>query len=137
MDSTKGRITPAELDDIMIKMDDDIDDVLAILNQIKMKMHDLKDDFKGDVADAYQEKFEEYTSQMDTIKDNLNSYINDLVNIKSMFEKIDQQNANTINAATEGLKKEQTNVEHDVEKTIKSIDIQADTSTQKEIGNSI
>ena len=137
MDSTKGRITPAELDDIMIKMDDDIDDVLAILNQIKMKMHDLKDDFKGDVADAYQEKFEEYTSQMDTIKDNLNSYINDLVNIKSMFEKIDQQNANTINAVTEGLKKEQTNVEHDVEKTIKSIDIKADTSTQKEIGNSI
>ena len=79
------------LDDIMLNLNNDIDLLMSSLNSFKMKINDSKEYFKGDVADSIQEKCNSYFRQFDTIKQNLNSYVDDMRNIKIMMGKIDLQ----------------------------------------------
>ena len=86
---TIGGINPSELDDIMMELNNDIDSITTTLHDIQMKLYNTKEYFKGDVADELQHNFGKYSEQYDLIKDNLNSYIRDLMNVKTMMNKID------------------------------------------------
>ena len=104
------------LDDIMIKLNNDIDSISTLLHDIEMKFYDIKEYFDGDVADEIQNKFKSYSNEFDNIKDNLSSYVTDLMNVKSMLGKIDVSNMNFFIEKQDELNKAKT--EQDAENEI-------------------
>lgn len=101
------------LDDIMLKLNNDIDSISTLLHDIEMKFYDINEYFSGDVADEIQNKFKTYSNEFDNIKENLSSYVRDLMNVKIMMGKIDTSNMNyfiekqeEVNKATEEQKAE-------------------------------
>ena len=87
-------INEGALDDIMLKLNNDIDSISTLLHDIEMKFYDIEQYFQGDVADSVKSKFKDYSSQFEGIKDNLNTYVNDLMNVKAMLGKVDVANMN-------------------------------------------
>ena len=84
-------INEGAMDDKILQVNNEIDVIIRSLNEIQDKMYELKDYFKGDVANGIQDKFKTISDQYPTFKANLNSYSRDLTNIKSMVMKIDEQ----------------------------------------------
>ena len=101
------------LDDIMLKLNNDIDSISTLLHDIEMKFYDIDQYFKGDVAESVQNKFKSYSSQFEGIKENLNTYVNDLMNVKSMLGKVDVSNINYFEEKADDLTKEKAVVDSD------------------------
>lgn len=76
-------INEAKLDDLVLELNNDIDDIGIILSDIEMTMFDIRDSFKGPVSKSVSDKFQAYQAQIETIKNNLLSYPNDLLNLKN------------------------------------------------------
>lgn len=99
------------LDDIMLKLNNDIDTISTLLHDIEMKFYDIDQYFKGDVADGVKSKFKSYSDQFEGIRDNLNTYVNDLMNVKAMMGKVDVANMNFFEERADELTKEKTKVD--------------------------
>ena len=68
--NAKEVIQEEEMDNIMLALNNDIDSIILTLNNLKMKLYDTKEYFKGDVADNFNDKFEDYFAQYEVLKDN-------------------------------------------------------------------
>lgn len=89
-----------KMDAVVLDLYNKIDAVLSILNKIKYKVYDINDYFSGPVAEAYQKKINRLITQMPLIKDNLNTYAADLLEVKEMFLNIEKKNIAMIQSAT-------------------------------------
>jgi hypothetical protein len=110
------------LDDIMLKLNNDIDSISKLLNDIEMKFYNVKEYFSGDVADEIQTKFKSYSDQYSTIKDNLNTYVNDLMIIKSALGKIDIKNTNFFQEETQNLNSQNQSIDDENDLNQRNID---------------
>ena len=110
------------LDDIMLKLNNVIDSISKLLNDIEMKFYNVKEYFSGDVADEIQTKFKSYSDQYSTIKDNLNTYVNDLMIIKSALGKIDIKNTNFFQEETQNLNSQNQSIDDENDLNQRNID---------------
>ena len=124
-DFTIGINEPA-LDDIMLKLNNDIDTISILLHDIEMKMYDINEYFSGDVSDKVKNKFKSYSDQYDTLKDNLNTYVNDIMNVKAMLGKIDMNNQVFFVENAEEIRHEKDVQEEDNDTTAHEITITED-----------
>ncbi len=124
-DFTIGINEPA-LDDIMLKLNNDIDTISTLLHDIEMKMYDINEYFSGDVSDKVKNKFKSYSDQYDTLKDNLNTYVNDIMNVKAMLGKIDMNNQVFFVENAEEIRHEKDVQEEDNDTTAHEITITED-----------
>lgn len=90
-------IKEVELDSLVLELNDDVDKIEYILRQVEMLVYDTSDYFKGDVADSIRNKFNTYSVQIETLKNNLLSYPKDLLKIKTGQKDNDQESANILN----------------------------------------
>ena len=119
-------INETALDDIMLKLNNDIDTISTLLHDIEMKMYDINEYFSGDVSDKVKNKFKSYSDQYDTLKDNLNTYVNDIMNVKAMLGKIDMNNQVFFVENAEEIRHEKDVQEEDNDTTAHEITITED-----------
>ena len=108
-------INETAMDDKILQLNNEIDVIMRSLNEIQNKMYELKDYFKGDVANGIQDKFKTISDQYDTFKANLNSYSRDLTNIKSMMIKIDEQSKQFFEEKSDEVITDRANAEAELE----------------------
>ena len=108
-------INEPAMDDKILQLNNEIDVIMRSLNEIQNKMYELKDYFKGDVANGIQDKFKTISDQYDTFKANLNSYSRDLTNIKSMMIKIDEQSKQFFEEKSDEVITDRANAEAELE----------------------
>jgi len=77
------------MDELMLSLNNDIDSIMRILHQMDEKFSDIDEYFKGTVASEIQDKYKTYSKQYSRIRDNLNSYVHDLIRIKATVGKMD------------------------------------------------
>ena len=126
-----GGINEQDLDDVILQLNNKIDSITETLNNVKMKFYDSKDYFKGDVADKFQAQFKAYSDQYELLKDNLNSYVNDLLNVKSMMGKIDESALKKLQEAVDKTIAETQQVIDNNEVALANATVEADISSQK------
>ena len=132
-DNTVGGINETELDDLILQLNNKIDSITTTLNDVKMKFYDTNEFFTCDVASDFQKQFKAYSDQYELLKDNLNSYVRDLMNVKSMMGKIDTAAFNKLEELVESTAKKVENKIAENEAIIANTTITADTSSQKDL----
>ena len=99
-------IKESQLENFILELNNDIDNISSMLDNIESIMYDTKDHFKGDVANALYDKFEFYQKQIQVLKQNLNSYSDDLITIKNSMVSNDSNIQNAWTAFIEGIASE-------------------------------
>ncbi len=47
-----------KLEDLTLSLNNDIDSISTILSELQMEFYNIRESFKGDVADSFQEKWD-------------------------------------------------------------------------------
>lgn len=104
--SSAQTIKESQLENFILELTNDIDNISSLLENIESIMYSVKDYFKGDVANAFNEKFDFYQKQMQIFKQNLNTYSDDLITIKNSMASNDTNIQNAWTAFIEGIESE-------------------------------
>ena len=94
-----------KLEDLTLSLNNDIDSISTILSELQMEFYNIRESFKGDVADSFQEKWEHYNKLIPLIKDNLKTYSDDMLSILSLVKQIDNESARTLETFEEKTEK--------------------------------
>lgn len=92
------------IDSEILYLNNIIDEITKNLNDIDMIIYNLDSYLEGEILDSIKKKYDEFRKQYEILKDNLNSYPQDLMNVKAGLKWEESSVINKFNEYTQDIR---------------------------------